>query len=100
MNAHLAALAQDCLSAAFDKTMAFPQIVGTLIEAGFEGYLVDDRRNATTYFLPDGDSLLLQNRPSAGRVAAQFDQPGIAAQIGWGHRPIRPTIPILPSAIT
>ena len=79
------AIAHNCLNAAYDKTMAFPEIVGTLIKSGFEGYAVDYRRNTTTYFLPDGDSVALENRQSEGAVAAQFDQPGVAAQVKWAQ---------------
>ena len=65
--------------------MAFPQIVGRLMEAGFESYLVDYRRDATTYYLPDGESVTLDNPRSDAPVAAAFDQPGIAAQIKWAQ---------------
>ncbi|MFZ1662042.1 MAG: hypothetical protein WAT77_08780 [Paracoccaceae bacterium] len=85
MEAQLASIAQNCLNAAYDKTMAFPEIVGNLIKSGFEGYVVDYRRNTTTYFLPDGDSVVLDNRPSDEPVAASFDQPGVAAQIKWAQ---------------
>ena len=85
MDAHMTTIARTCLNAAYDKNMAFPEIVGTLIEAGFEGYTVDYRCNTTTYFLPDGDSVVLANRPSEGKVAAQFDKPGVAAQIKWAQ---------------
>jgi uncharacterized protein YbcV (DUF1398 family) len=85
MDAQQMAIARSCLDAAHDGTMPFPEIVGTLIAAGFEGYLVDYRRNTTTYFLPDGDSLVLENRASHGGVAARFDQAGIAAQVRWAQ---------------
>lgn len=85
MDAQRTAIAETCLNAAYDRTMAFPEIVGTLIAAGFEGYTVDYRRNTTTYFLPDGDSVVLENRPSEGAIAAQFDQPGVSAQIKWAQ---------------
>lgn len=85
MDAQLAAIAHKCLNAGYDKTMVFPEIVGTLIKSGFEGYVVDYRRNTTTYFLPDGESIMLENRPSEGRVAADFDPSGIAAQIRWAQ---------------
>jgi uncharacterized protein YbcV (DUF1398 family) len=75
------AVAENCLNAAYDKTMAFPEIVRTLIDAGFESYVVDYRRGTTTYFLPDGDSVVLENRASAEAVAERFDQEGIAAQV-------------------
>ena len=78
-------LPEECLNAAYDKTMSFPEIVGTLVKFGFEGYVVDYRRNTTTYFLPDGGSVVLENRPSEGSVALQFDQPGVAAQVKWAQ---------------
>lgn len=85
MDAQHTTIAERCLNAAYDKTMTFPDIVGALIKAGFEGYIVDYRSNTTTYFLADGDSLVLENRPSGNKVAAQFDQPGVAAQIKWAQ---------------
>jgi uncharacterized protein YbcV (DUF1398 family) len=85
MDAQLTAIAQDCLDAAYDKTMAFPEIVGALINSGIEGYFVDFRRNTTTYFLPNGVSVVLDNRPSEGPVAPRFDQPGLVSQIKWAQ---------------
>ncbi len=85
MDAQNIAVAESCLNAAYDNTMAFPDIVGTLIGAGFEGYLVDYRRHTTAYFLPDGDSVVLENRPSAGAVAPRFDSAGVAAQVKWAQ---------------
>jgi uncharacterized protein YbcV (DUF1398 family) len=85
MDAHRTAIAEACLNAAFDKSMAFPEIVGTLIKAGFEGYAVDYRRGTTTYFLSDGDSVALENRPSEEAVAAQFNGAGVASQVKWAQ---------------
>ncbi|MEH2513709.1 uncharacterized protein YbcV (DUF1398 family) [Nitrobacteraceae bacterium AZCC 1564] len=85
MDMQRTAIAERCLNCAYDGSMTFPDIVGTLINAGFEGYTVDFRRNTTTYYLPDGDSIMLDNRPLTEPVAAQFDQPGIAAQIKWAQ---------------
>lgn len=85
MDARPMAVARECLDAAYDGTMAFPDIVGTLIEAGFEGYMVDYRRGTTTCFQPDGDSVVLENRPTGGTVAAAFDAVGIAAQVRWAQ---------------
>lgn len=85
MDAQHMTIAERCLNAAYDKTMTFPDIVGALIKAGFEGYVVDYRRNTTTYFLADGDNVVLENRPSEDKVAAHFDQPGVAAQIKWAQ---------------
>lgn len=67
------ALARACLDGAVDGTMTFPAIVGQLMQAGFDGYLVDFRRAATTYYLPDGDSADLPMHAPAVPVAALFD---------------------------
>jgi uncharacterized protein YbcV (DUF1398 family) len=85
MDAQRTTLANTCLNAAYDKSMSFPEIVATLIKAGFEGYFVDYRRGTTTYFLPDGDSVVLENRPTEGSVAAQFDPAGVASQVKWAQ---------------
>jgi uncharacterized protein YbcV (DUF1398 family) len=85
MDAQRTTLANTCLNAAYDKSMSFPEIVATLIKAGFEGYVVDYRRGTTTYFLPDGDSVVLENRPTEGSVAAQFDPAGVASQVKWAQ---------------
>lgn len=85
MDSHQLDTARKCLNAAYDKTMAFPEIIGALMSAGFEGYIVDYRRNTTTYFLPDGESVVLENRRSGAAVAASFDQAGVVAQIRWAQ---------------
>jgi len=85
MDAQRTAIAQACLNAAYDKTMDFPEIIRTLLAAGFEGYAVDYRQNATSYYLPDGQSVTIENRASDGRVAAEFDPAGIAAQVKWAQ---------------
>ena len=41
--------------------------------------------NGVTYFLPDGDNVVLPNRPSDGSVAAQFDPTGVASQVEWAQ---------------
>lgn len=72
MDAKLVATAQQCLSGAYEGTLDFPTIVGTLIQAGFEGYSVDYRRNTSTYFTSGGDSLELATPKSDGYVAEEF----------------------------
>lgn len=79
MDAERIDIAERCLAAAHDGSLSFPEIVGTLIEAGFEGYIVDYRRNTTAYYLPDGDSVLLEMPRHEGGVAAEFNAAGVEA---------------------
>lgn len=53
--------------------MTFPQIVGMLMEAGFEGYAIDYRRASATYYLPDGESIELATHAVSSSVAPSFD---------------------------
>jgi uncharacterized protein YbcV (DUF1398 family) len=75
------AIAQQCLDGAENGTLTFPQIVGTLIAAGFDGYLVDLRLSQATYYLPGGEGLELPTHGSAVAVAAQFDTGAVQAAI-------------------
>lgn len=81
MDRHLAKIAQDSVAAMQDGSLAFPQIVGRLIEAGFEGYTVDYRLNAVTFYLPNGAGVVVETTPAERAVAAAFDADGIAAQV-------------------
>ena len=74
-------IARDCLAGAEANRLSFPEIVGALIGAGFDGYLVDYRRSAATYYLPDGTAFDLATQISATPVAADFDAPSVRAAI-------------------
>jgi uncharacterized protein YbcV (DUF1398 family) len=73
MNAQMKAIADQCLDGAESNTMTFPQIVSTLMEAGFEGYFVDFRRGVVAYYLPNADSVELSGAKPSGPVAATFN---------------------------
>jgi len=75
---HTAAL---CLQAAETGTMSFPEIVATLIGAGFESYLIDFRRNAATYYLPDGAHTEFAFHKVETPIAPAFDAAEIKAAI-------------------
>lgn len=79
MTAEQEAIARACLAGAHADTMSFPEIVGTLIDAGFESYAVDFRRGTSVYVRPDGDSIELAT--VRGAVAAQFDCVAVQAAI-------------------
>lgn len=81
MNDATAATARECLNAAESGSMAFPQIVGRLMAAGFESYVIDFRRSTATYFLPDGDAVELPLPPISQPVSVQFDSASVQAAI-------------------
>ncbi|MBG1232461.1 DUF1398 domain-containing protein [Aestuariivirga litoralis] len=81
MNAEKIAIAKTCLAGSENGTMTFPQIVGTLMQAGFESYAVDFRRLSATYYLTEGDSVVLDMEIASAPVAAAFDDDAIKAAI-------------------
>jgi uncharacterized protein YbcV (DUF1398 family) len=81
MDNHRTKIARECLEGAETNTMTFPQIVGTLMREGFESYAIDYRRTTATYFLPDGDSVVLPTRHGAGPIAATMDVAAVQAAI-------------------
>lgn len=81
MNEHQKATAGTCLEAAEGNTMAFSQIVGTLMEAGFESYAIDFRRATATYYLPDGESIELPAHRVDAPIAPALDTARMQAAI-------------------
>lgn len=72
MSTDIAAVAQWCMTAAYDGAADFPTIVRRLKETGFEGYTVDYRTAKATYFLEDGRAVTLALPATHGRVEAEF----------------------------
>lgn len=75
------ATARACLAGAETDTMTFPDIVATLIGAGFESYAIDFRRAVATYYRPDGASLDMPMHRVAAAVAPAFDTARLQAAI-------------------
>lgn len=86
METRLVEIAASCLRAAEDNAMSFPQIVATLMEAGFESYAIDFRRGTATYYLTSGDSVELPTSLEHGPVAPAFDTTTIQAAIKEAQR--------------
>ncbi|MDM9622751.1 hypothetical protein A6U87_08705 [Rhizobium sp. AC44/96] len=85
MDAERMSIAKTCLDAAHDGTLSFPEIVGRLIKAGFEGYSVDYRRNSQVYYMPDGDSVMFDMKAPNAPVAAAFDPIAVARLVRWAQ---------------
>jgi uncharacterized protein YbcV (DUF1398 family) len=81
MDDHKKAVARTCLDGAEGNTMTFPQIVGTLMQEGFEGYAIDFRRALATYYMPDGDLVEVPTHRIDDPVAPSFDAEHIQAAI-------------------
>ncbi len=85
MDAQQRSIAQACVDAAFGGTLAFPDIVAKLVSAGFESYAVDYRRNAQTFYLPDGDNVVLDMPLAKHPVAESFDATRMQQLVRWAQ---------------
>ena len=81
MNEHQIEIARACLTGAESNTMTFPQIVGALMDAGFESYSIDFRRAVATYYLSDGESIELSTHKVGVPIAPAFDALAIQTAI-------------------
>lgn len=73
MHEQMKAIARQCLEGAETNTMTFPQVVSTLMSAGFEGYAVDFRQGMVAYYSPSGETTELPMTKPASSVAAEFN---------------------------
>lgn len=85
MDAERILIAEACLRAAHDGSQSFPEIVGKLIAAGFEGYAVDYRCNTQDFYAPDGDSHRLVMQHAPGPVAPVFDAGQVERLVRWAQ---------------
>lgn len=81
MDSRLSEIAETCLYGAESGSMAFPDIVGKLMQAGFESYVVDFRRATATYYLPDGESVVFPTHHHHTPIAAALNVAVLQAAI-------------------
>jgi len=74
-------VARSCVEGAESGGKTFPQIVGALMAAGFDGYAVDLRRATAVYYLPDGEAVELATARTTVPVAPHFDAALVKAAI-------------------
>lgn len=81
MTASFEEVATACTRGSDTGTMTFPQVVHELMEAGVERYLADLTRGQKTYYLPGGQSCVVDGAPLDRKVADGFDPARIEAAI-------------------
>ena len=81
MDDHKISVATTCLRGAEENAMTFPQIVGTLLQEGFESYAIDFRRARATFYTPDGDSVELATHRMDVPVGENLDAAAMRSAI-------------------
>lgn len=75
------ALATACMKGAENGSMSFPEIIGALMQAGFDGYAVDFRRGMATYYPPEAAPLDIAMHRLDAAIAPHFEAEAIRAAI-------------------
>jgi len=77
---------RETLNASNDGRIHFGQVVGNLVSAGVESYVVDYRTGRATYYMPSGDTLTLELEPPKIEIATKFSGAGIKEAILGAQR--------------
>jgi uncharacterized protein YbcV (DUF1398 family) len=86
MDSEKAQILEECVRGALTGKLTFPEIVGRLIETGTERYHADYSRQEITYYLPDGDSLVVAAPHASDAAAAEFSPSAVEAAVRQSQR--------------
>lgn len=75
-----------CAAGALSGTLTFPEIVEQLTAAGVERYHADYSRNELTYYLPNGDSLVVPSPHPRHETGDAFRADAVAAAVRQSQR--------------
>jgi uncharacterized protein YbcV (DUF1398 family) len=81
MNAEQSNVMQDCAQGALSGELTFPDIVGRLAAVGVERYHADYSRQEITYYLPDGDSLVVATPHLTHVIGTDFSPSAVQAAV-------------------
>lgn len=77
---------ESCAHGALAGELAFPDIIGRLAQIGVERYHADYSRHEITYYLADGDSLVVATPHPAHPTAVEFSASAVAVAVGQSQR--------------
>lgn len=72
---------QNCSARSLAGSITFPEVVQRLTEIGVERYHADYCRQVKTYYLPDGESLVVAMPEPPAEIAVEFSAAGIEAAL-------------------
>ena len=86
MNTEQIEVIEACSRGSLRGEMTFPEIVGRLTEIGVERYHADCSRQEITYYLADGDSLVVASPHPAHATAAEFSASAVETAVRKSQR--------------
>lgn len=86
MNEERTRIIQRCTQAALTGETTFPEIVDRLARIGVERYHADYSRQEITYYLPDGDSLVVAAPHPSHHTAIEFSSSAVESAVRQSQR--------------
>jgi uncharacterized protein YbcV (DUF1398 family) len=86
MNQQQIKVIQECASLSIEGKTSFGAVVGRLVEIGLERYHADYSRHECTYYMPDGESLVVPVKHPPGPIAEPFSATGVQAAVRQAQR--------------
>jgi uncharacterized protein YbcV (DUF1398 family) len=71
----------ECTEGSTNERISFPEVVGKLIAAGVERYIVDLTRAEKTYYLPSGENETFKMHAISAAPAERFSADGVQAAV-------------------
>jgi uncharacterized protein YbcV (DUF1398 family) len=86
MNSEHTIMIEQCAQGALSGQLDFPDIVQRLTGIGVERYHVDYSRQVITYYLPDGDSVVVASPHPAHATGREFSPAEVEAAVRQSQR--------------
>jgi uncharacterized protein YbcV (DUF1398 family) len=86
MNSDQVLTAHECVRGSLTGEMTFPEIVERLTAVGVERYHADYSRQEITYYLPDGDSVVVASPHAAYTTATKFSAAAVESAVRQSQR--------------
>ena len=86
MDAEIARVLLDCARGSQTGELTFPQVVAQLTEVGVEWYHADYARQEITFYLTDGESLVVPSPHVAHATADEFSAAAVEAAVRQSQR--------------
>lgn len=86
MNAEQTQVIQGCAEGALTGELTFPEIVGRLGQIGVERYHADYSRQEITYYLAEGDSLVVSTLHPTHATGTEFSASEVEAAVRQSQR--------------
>jgi uncharacterized protein YbcV (DUF1398 family) len=71
----------ECMRASDEERRSFGEVVTMLMKAGVERYHADLVRGGKTFYLPNGESELVESKPATVAPAREFSAAGVEAAV-------------------